>query len=499
MLSSEQSPCDSIKISENFLSMDSTNISLEDENIHSLYDSNYIIEVLEAIHQCVLNSTIRHVLAFPLSIIIEYFSTYPFFCGADTLYYLVLRKAGEKAHYAKNNRHIVSIQPELAGVYILAEQNMKAPLIRNIRATKLNNKKCWDDLQSSQSAEQNSALTAESLSPNETIYPIIKASIDRTITCNRYKIRHSIITGEASIKTATIIPTIALNIPRYQSFYQQSITIPEMTKILIDQDCWEPIKTLNFTILSHMIYRMILIKSISSQLWKHSLREYYTNRLKILNIHDSLPVITSRQIYSLHNILPDLVRFPSGLNTLGIRLWFTERMARAYLLGFDIYEGIPSDEIVCERIQRLQRLGIEKFTDEITGVYVDNDNKLTGRIGTNFYHDFVGKTLVNTKTAMGTSIGTYYVCDLIPVISGDSAYILTLYDFINAFDTNDRIFPETVQRTIIEGKIPFINEDVGIDEAKKIFDRIFVKMDIVRGIPARTRLVEIMSHDVINY
>lgn len=425
------------------------------------------IDIMDVIHQCVIHSTIRHVLTIPVKILIEYLSTYPFFRGADTLYYFLLRRYGSDAHYSSDGRHLITIQSELSGVYILAEQDMGAPAIKDV--------------------------------PNKTIYNILKKTINRTVSCERYQLRHSIITGEASIQDAVKVPSIALNIPQYQQFYHQSVTLEMAASILIEQDCWEAVPILNYKILAMMLTRMSYISSVAPKLWKYCLRQYYSDRLLALNIHKMLPHMITRQLVALNTLLPDLIRLPFELNTLSIRLWYSDRITRAYLLGCDIIEGIPSNEIISAKIQKLQKDGIETYSDSITGVYLDGEDKLTGKIGEHFFPNIQGKKLVNTRTTVGTSIGSHYVSDLIPIVAQDRVEIVLIYDFVAKINPESILTPQLIIDLIESGTVGTLKVAISQEEAEHIGDRISVKIETTRCIPSRIRLVEIMSNDIVNY
>ena len=424
-------------------------------------------DLMDAIHQCVIHSTIRHVINIPLAIILQYLSTYPFFRSADTLYYFLLQRYGSDAHYSSNGCHLITIQPELSGVYILAEQNMKALMIKGV--------------------------------PSKTIYNILKKSINRTVTCERYQLRHSIITGEAPVTEAVKIPSICLNIPQYQQIYQQAATSLDVIKLLVGNDCWEAIPKLNSDILSIMLLRMSYVSSVAPKLWKYCLRQYYTERLRALQIHKILPWMTTRELIALNTLLPDLIQLPFGLNTLGVRIWYTDKITRAYLLGCDIVEGIPSNEIISSKLQKLQRDGIETYSDDITGVYLDENNKLTGKIGEYFFPNIQGKKLINTRTTLGTSIGSHYVSDLIPIINRDTVELVLIYDFMKAFKPETILTPRLIIDLIAAGEVGTMKVEISQEEAEHIKNRIAVKTEAIRSLPARTRLVEVMSTDIVNY
>jgi hypothetical protein len=433
--------------------------------------NNYSTDIiLQAIHECVYGSTIRHVLKLSTEILVLYLSTFPFYRGADTLYYFLLGKAGRDAYYAPDGRHLVTIHPELIGVYVLAEQDIRAVEILNA-------------------------------DPNNTIYSRIKANITRTMTCHRYQMRHSIIIGEAPVGTAMAIPSIALNIPVYQSVYQ--ILSPQYQTILIENDCWECIQSLHVyqgKPMALMIRRMAVVKGTMLNLWNVILKEYYGKQLLRLKIHDYLPELPTKHITMLSNLFPEIIRLPPHLDAIGIRIWFSSKPSRAYLLGYDLEDGIPCDRMISERLQHMQKVGIEQYSDEITGVIVDELGFLTGKIGMLMYPQLIGKKLMNNKDMVGVSIGVYYPFDLCHFICGNNAYIIPTMD-IAAIAINDNvdIDVEYLSTILTEEKIPYLTEVPSKSDLRRILRQYLREVGIPRGTPVRNKLVETMSYDLLNF
>lgn len=436
----------------------------------SLSQDNHILSeeaILQGIHECVHGSTVRHILKLPVETLIKYLSTFPFYRGADTLYYLLLRKVGSDAYYSANGKHLVTIHPELLGVYVLAEQNLKAPVTRG---------------------ETNS---------EETIYPLIKSNIDRTITCDRYQLRHSIIIGEASFQSALSIPSIALNIPLYQGMFHTMAFTPGILVSLIDNDCWEPIHVLNQNIFSLILQRMAFVKGAYPHLWNLIMKEYYTQQLLRLKIYDYLSLVATRQITVLNTLFPEIIRLPPNLDTIGIRLWYAPRSVRSYLLGYDVCNGVPSDETISERLYHLQNIGIERYADEITGIYMDHNKILTGKIGMMFYPHLKGKKLINVKDLSGSSLGIYYPQDLYPISDGNNVVMLTRSDIESIIPSNT-VSPQSLTSLLTKDNIPYLVESPDQETIKSIFDRLTCDIPIKCGIPVRTKLVETMSYDILN-
>jgi len=431
------------------------------------YNVDNISDIFKAIHQCIVHSTIRHMLSVPKEVIIEYLVTQPYFRGADTLYYFLLRRDGTDVYYDSKGRHLISIQPELSGVYILAEQDMDAPINKGVRGN--------------------------------TIYSILMKIIGRMSICERYQLRHSIITGEASLPTAVKIPSIALNIPQYQKAYQQAGMDPGVLNLLINYDCWEGVQILNYSILSQMLDRMAFVSAAAPELWKYFHRKYYTAQLQSLQIHKILPQMVSRHLVALNTLLPDLIKLPPGLDTLGIRLWYTEPASRAYLLGCDISQGIPSNEIISEKLQTLQRLGIERYIEDVTGIYFDENNKLTGKIGEYFFPQIEGKKLINNRTSLNTYVSSHFVSDLVPIVFEDLVEIVLVYDFVAAIMSESIVTTELIIDVIESGAVGTLKSKITEKAAIDIQTRIMVSTEATRGISPRSRLVEIMSNDIVNY
>lgn len=446
----------------------STHLSQQDDTLPLNSRQN----ILKAIHECVVGSTIRHVLKFPPDTLIQYLSEYPFYRGADTLYYLLLKKIGSDAHYAPNGKHLVLIHPELLGVYVLAEQNLKA--LSNREASSFNGL------------------------PDETIYPLIRANIDRTITCDRYQLRHSIIVGEAPLHRALEIPSIALNIPIYQQMFDPAVLTANLSTILIENDCWEPFKSLHLSLFNLLLLRMGYTKGVYPNLWNLILQDYYEKQLLRLNIHDHLSSLATRQIVTLNNLFPGIVKLPK-IDTIGVRLWFAPRSVRAYLLGFDVSDGIPSDEIISEKLQRLQEIGIEKYANEVTGICVNDDNILTGKIGIMTYPDLAGKRLLNTKDLVGSSLDIYYPQDLYSIITEEGVAIITRKDIESFLTYRHVISIEEFTSILIPENISYLTESPSETVIKDIFYRYICDIPIRCGVPVRNKLVETMSWDTLNY
>lgn len=419
--------------------------------------------LLETIHQCVVHSTIRHVMGYDPAILVEYLTTYPFYRGADTLYYLLLKKVGVAAYYAQDGTHVIHIQPELAYVYVLAEQEMQAPMHRD--------------------------------RPTPTINSQIRQVIARMPTCKRFKFRHAIITGEAKFQDAVQIPSIALNIPKYQIFFQAAIEEKAVGMTLVANDCLEPIPDLRYEILMTILERMAYLQGVAPNLWQRHLQAYYTEQLLRLKIHTVLPRLSTRQIYGMMQVLPDVVRMPNKLSSLGVRLWFSHRAIRAYLLGFDITDGLPSDAMVSQAVQRLSQFGIEQYVNEITGIHLDADRRLTGMIGINYYPHLVGKKLGNTRDQNGLLIGSFYSCDIVPIINEDTVTFISLLELALGMDPEAELTVEYLRHhfTTVLAQCP------SDSELERIKNLLALPCRTARGRPARTRLVEINAYDMVDY
>lgn len=421
---------------------------------------------LLAIHECVNGSTIRHIIDLPLEILLRYLSTFPFYRGADTLYYLLLQRYGEEAHYSEDGRHMVTIQPELLGVYIFSEQNIYSPLLRNVS--------------------------------EETIYSRIIEYIPRTLTCKRYQMRNTIIIGEATWKEAVQIPSISLNMPIYQKMFRDRAENIQIICTLIRMDFFEGIDNINAVTLDVILSRIAFSKGSMPNLWNLTLREYYKNQLLRLKILNLLPYLTTRQITTINGIYPELINLPSGLDTLGIRIWFSTRDWRCYALGIDTRDGLPSDEFVSERLRHLKELGIERYCNEITGIEIGENKRMTGKIGTFNFPELRGKELVNIKDLSEISLNVYYPSDLFPLISGDKVVILTRRD-MNMIMPPDRFNFQGVQQLLNRETIPYLIEPPSEEIFLNMITWISSLMLIKHDIPARVKLVETMTWDSLYY
>jgi hypothetical protein len=422
---------------------------------------------LETIHECVIQSTIRHVVSYPTSILIRYLTTYPFFRGADILYYLLLRKVGSEAYYAEDGNHVIHIQPELAYVYVLAEQDIKVPIHKD--------------------------------NPSSTIYSQIRRVISRISSCDRFRFRHSIITEDADFETAIQIPTLALNLPTYQAYFRNPVSSEVIAHLLINHDCLEPIRTLDKSIIELIIKRSSVMKATAPTFWQHHLQQYYVKHLQRLQIHNLFQTLYTRQIYRLNQLFPELIRMPPNLSALATRLWFSDRPVRAYLLGFDITDGIPSDEIISKALRELSQSGVEQYVKEITGIYLDTERHLTGQIGINYYPHLAGKKLINTRDSFGISIGSYYSYDIVPISIDDSILFISLHEIVMKIDRYVEHHLEYLQTFFVENKFHDLTLHPSDQELEIIRNRLLLYFGTLPFIPARIRLVEISSHDIIDY
>lgn len=424
-------------------------------------------DMLQAIHECVYGSTVRHVLDFPRDTIIHYLSTFPFYRGADTLYYLLLRRFGEAAYYNKDGDHLVMVQPELMGAYVLAEQNVHALAKKNI--------------------------------PHETIFNKISEYISRTLICERYQLRNTILTEEAEFKNACQIPSIALNFPKYQREFANLIEDSTARLSLIMFDCWEAFDQLDPTLMQLIIDRIGFVRGAMVNAWNKILKQYYEQQLIRLKIHEFLPQAVTRQITILDSIYPNLIRMPKNLDTLGVRLWFSSKLKRAYLLGVSVDEGLPSDEFISERLRHLKEVGIERYANEITGIRLNDNGTMTGQIGMIQYPQIQGKRLVNIKDLNGFSLDMYYPHDLFPLTYGENVVMISRRDIIYLIN-NDRIAGRGLSGLLSKDIFPYIPEP----PTKEVLDNFHKWMNAsgirgIRGIPARIKLVEIMTWDIIDY
>lgn len=423
---------------------------------------------LQAIHECVYASTVRHVLNFPLEILIQYLSTFPFYRGADTLYYLILQRFGKLAHYSSYGIHLVKLQPELCGVYVLAEQNIHARIFKYDSPT------------------------------GQTIYEQVNEYITRTIICPRFQLRNNIITYEAEFNDACQIPSICLNFPKYQKIFATLINDSNVRLALIINDCWEAFTTIDGSIFQLILDRLSFVRGSMPNIWNMVLRDYYKQQLIRLKIHNILPYTAIRQITMLNTFFPELINMPNNLDALGIRIWFAPRTTRAYLLGISLEEGIPSDEYVSERLLRLKQLGIEGYVKEITGIRFDKNNLLTGYIGMVNYPQIRSKRLVNYRDRMGISLNSYYPHDLYPLIYGEDVVLISRCDVITLMIRRDMTYAN-FQSCFVKEIFPYIIEQPSPEVFLDMFGWITNKIPGNRGVSARIKLVELMAWDLIDY
>lgn len=424
--------------------------------------------ILEGIHECVRESLVYRLLNVHIKFLLKYLTNYPFFKGADVLYYLILKKYGKEAHYNSYNIHIVSIQSELTGVYILAEQDVKAYIIKD--------------------------------NPQNTIYPFITANIDRISNCKVYQLQLSIMTEELSFTELTTIPSIALNFPRYQK--KLKINNHLSLDMMISNDYWDQIIDLSSNI-GYLLNRMGFVKGSHPNMWNLILKDYYLNQLTRLGIHDLITHLPIRQIMSLNSLFPDIIRVSTKLNTLGIRLWYASKNIRAYLLGYCLSDGIPSDKHICGSILRLQELGIEKYAAEISKIHFTNEGLLTGQIGMLHYPSLTNKKLINYNDLSGCPLNSYYPQDLYPIVYTDSVVIITYKDIllagISLYNIDELLpFIDNIQKCLTKTKFPYLLEDISSNDVKNISCWLCLSINTARTIPSKRRLLNIISQDSID-
>lgn len=424
------------------------------------------VTMFHAIHECVYGSTVRHILTLPLDQLIHYLSTTPFYRGADTLYYLLLQREGAKVHYSANGRHLVSIQSEFAGVYIMAGQDPNAMIIKD--------------------------------TPGETISPILRDHITRTVSCQRYRTRQLIMSGDAPFPLASSIPSISLNIQQYQHNYETMVMVPSILLNLITNDCWEPVRMLDEYVFPIMLDRMTFVKATMPNLWNLVLCKYYAQQLQRLHLHVMFPEIASRQLLVLNGLFPDIIRLPTNLDAISVRLWFCSKLSRAYLLGLDIRDGIPSDAMISACLNHLQHIGIEKYVDEITLIRLDAEGLLTGRIGTFYYPQIVGKKLLNTVDLGGMRLNMCYPADMYPLTTKDGVVIITRNDMGRLLQKAPDDSTESQLKSMISPEyIPYLTETPSEETLLEMITWFNIEFGVARGTPARTKLVEMMSWDLV--
>lgn len=412
-------------------------------------------EILQTIHQCVIHSIIRHILKFPTDHLLEYLSKYPPFKRNDILYYLLLKRDGKNAYYNSKGVHILSIQPNLSGVYVLAGENVHASIL-------LNNDK-----------------------HEQTIYPIITASIDRFIKCPTYKIINDIITEEATFLSARNHPDLYLNIHKYQANHPQIHDYNDVAPLLIDHDCLEPFQNLHFLSLTHIITRMSTLVISAPQLWRYVLSNYYMQQLMRLKIHRYYRQLSYTQIKILGTLFPEIVTVPPNLGGLASKIWFRSINDRAYLLGFNLAVGVPCDAAVSYQLEQLNKYGIESYVNTATTIHVDGSNKLTGFIGFNFYPHIIGKRLRNSRDTLDRLVNSFFPSDLIPVVHEDEVYILTEQEF----SVDEDLTHEWIDEYICSQAFPYFDM-LNSTEIDRIHAALTLEITCKRSLQMRPALVE---------
>ena len=485
---------------------------------------NYKINIFKAINECIDGSLINHILEIPSDILIEYLTKNTYSKGADTLYYILLKKLGWNAYYNKDGVHVLSLNNELVGSYVMTNQYIKAPININ--------------------------------SNNSTIYELINNKIYRFISCDNYIIRYAIMNEETPYNIALKLPSIALNFPLYRDYIINNYISLKNSIFCIEYDFLEPLNILTYPSFKHILNRMSVLKSTMYNLWKLSLKKYYLTHLLRLNISKFFSKLSIKDLKKLNSFFPKLVRLPKNLNSLCIKIFYMNEYTRAYILGFNIFtsdmvislsnnnpsNNNPSnnnnenndddnnnnennddennnngelyniitnimsnylsvennltlnnitEDIILKKLEYLQDVGIEKYSNKITDIKFIRDNILSGQIGTIMFEKLQGKKLLNYHDSIGTLINGYNPMDLIPIVINDTdVYILTLNEITNKIENlNLNLMKDNIRVIIYEKCKIMITDDVLV----KLCNNIFIRLKFSNKIKPKFNLVNLIS------
>lgn len=399
--------------------------------------------VLAAIHQCVQYTLVTYVLDAPLPLLLQYLSETPFYRGADQLYYLMLQKYGTAAYYAADGRHLVTVNCELAMVYVLAEQDLTA---------------------------------VATLGGSATIADAVATIVPRMVTSPAYATRMHTITGTVSLQEAMTTPRAALCVDTY---------LEELRRCSHTVMADFATHVVSLEIVNRLLTRCCELKATCPDLWALVLAPAFHRQLEKLQLRRILQGYPVMVIKELSTIFPDLLQCPSHWGVLPLKLWFCERRIRGYLLGYDLDQGCPSNVTASQRLSHLNTVGVEAYVKEITGVHLTADNRLTGYVGQNYYAAIAGKQLGNVADSYGTPIGWYYPYDVIPLVYDDIAYLVPLHEFKR---TNEY---SSLTQALMEGMVAYLPGAPSADQIKLILRRLRPAFTTLRSIPVLERLLEV--------
>lgn len=400
-----------------------------------------------AIHQCVQHTWVTYVVDAPLPLLLQYLATTPFYLGADQLYYLILKAHGKAAHYSSDGRHLVTIAPELAMVYILAEQDTNA---------------------------------LATVGSDTTIADLVAGIVPRMMFSPAYSNRMNTIIGTVPLEEAIKIPRVALCVPEYQKALVQGRRFLVADLFM----CKFTLQTVNL-----LTSRCSTLKATCPDLWDIVLQHTVHRQLEEARLRRSIqgyPVIAIKRLGAL---FPQLIACPAEWGVLATALWFSERRARAYLLGYDLDQGCPSNHTVCKRLVHLNTVGLESYVKEITGVHVTADNRLTGYVGQVHYDSIAGKKLGNSVDSNGIPVGWYYPYDIVPLIYDDTAYLVPLNEFRRVVDYRD------VAHALAAQIVPYLPGVPSRDQVTIIIKRLQPTFYALRNIPVHQRLLGLQCQE----
>lgn len=430
---------------------------------NNLFKHNIPTEsIFKAIHECVMGSLLKYILDVPKSTLIQYICNYPLLPNTDVLYYLMLKKYKSQVYYDISGKHILLLKPELSTVYIHSHSNLDIP----------------SDISNPSS---------------KSLISCIKNSCDRTYLCPIYRNRINVITCKASKEAALSFPSIALNFDIYTKNFND-------IKTLIKYDHLKFIGNLLIKLCSNDIYfsyildRINFIKVCYPNFWNLFLKNLYLKSFNELNILNYLYTLNISTILRFSSCFPEFLPLPSNFNFIHLRIWFHPPITRAFLLGYDISLGVPSEEMLFDSINDLSTIGIDKYLNYITMISFDSSNLLTGHIGLCHYPNLTGKKLYNMFSLSNEHISTLYLQDIFFIVIKETAYFISYNDINNKINSNDFKL-EFFINLITPVNFPFLPSIPNKGDIYTIFNKFVNPDNIYRGHLAKDILLKILYID----
>ena len=426
------------------------------------------INIFKAIKECIDGSLIYHIIDFSSDILIEYLTTNPYSKGADILYFILLKKLGWNAYYNKDSVHVLSLNNELVGSYVIANQYIKAPNTIN--------------------------------SNGSTIYELINNNIYRFISCDNYIIRYSIMNEETPYDIALKLPSVALNFSLYRNYIIKNYIIFNNSVFCIEYDFLEPLNILTYSIFKNILNRMSIVKNSMYSLWKLSLKKYYLTHLLRLNIRKFFSKLLIKDLKVLNSFFPKLLKLPKNLNSSSIKIFYMNEYNRAYILGFNIF---TSDMIILlNNNQELNNLTANNNSSnnnqELNNLIANNNSSNNNQELNNLIADNNSSNNnqeLNNLTDNNTSNNNQELNNLIA--NNEEEFNNIMSNYLSMFGNNLKL--NNITEDIILKKLEYL-QDVGILKySDEITDINFMQDNILSGQIGIIMFEKLKGKKLLNY